>query len=128
MTVSLIRYQSDLLGTRGVLKFNNTVLCHTLELPWRSNEKNNSCIPEGSYPSYKTSSPRFGSCFYIGDVPSRSAILIHAGNSLADTRGCVLVGLDVDDKKVLHSRLAMTRLLNKLPQTFNLEIVKLCRS
>lgn len=127
-TLTLIRLHSDLLSTRGVLKFERNVLCHTLELPWRSNDKNISCIPEGSYSVIKATSPRFGNVFYFRDVPARSGILIHAGNSVADTRGCVLVGLDTDDKNVLHSRLAMDKLYSKLPENFNLEVIKLCRS
>lgn len=124
MTLNLIRIHSDLLSTRGVLKYGRRVLCHTLELPWRSNDKNISCIPEGSYAVIKASSPRFGECFYFRDVPARSGILIHAGNSVADTRGCILVGLDTDDKNVLHSRLAMDRLLSVLPETFNVDVIK----
>lgn len=124
----LIRVHSDLLSTLGVLKYGSTVLCHTLELPWRSNDQNISCIPEGSYPVIKAISPRFGNVFYLRDVPSRSGILIHSGNSVVDTRGCVLVGLDASDQKVLQSRLAMDRLYSKLPDNFELEITKICRS
>jgi hypothetical protein len=123
-TLTLIRIHSDLLSTRGVLKFGRRILCYTLELPWRSNYKNVSCIPEGSYSCIKAVSPRFGQCLYFRDVPARSGILIHVGNSVADTRGCVLVGLDTDDKNVLHSRLAMDRLLNALPESFNIDIIK----
>lgn len=120
----LIRIHSDLLSTRGVLKIGRRVLCHTLELPWRFNDKNVSCIPAGSYSVIKANSPRFGECFYFRDVPARSGILIHVGNSVGDTRGCVLVGLDTDDKNVLQSRLAMDRLLSVLPETFTLEVTK----
>lgn len=125
--LTLIRIHSDLLSTRGVLKYGSTVLCHTLELPWRSNDKNVSCIPEGTYSLLKANSPRFGNVFYFRDVPARSGILIHAGNSVADTRGCVLVGLDCSDQKVCYSRLALDRLYSKLPETFELEVIK-CRS
>lgn len=123
-TVKLIRIHSDLFCTRGVLKYGRQVLCHTLELPWRSNDKNVSCIPVGTYSVIKAASPRFGECFYLRDVPARSGILIHVGNSVADTRGCLLVGLDANDKNVLHSRLAMDRLLSVLPEIFDLEVVQ----
>lgn len=123
-TAKLIRIHSDLYSTRGVLKLGRHVISYTLELPWRSNHRNVSCIPEGSYTVIKANSPRFGECFYFRDVPGRSGILIHVGNSLADTRGCILVGLDVEDKKVLHSRLAMDSILKVLPETFTLEVSK----
>ena len=122
--VKLIRIHSDVYSTRGVLKIGRHILCHTLELPWRSNDKNVSCIPEGSYSVIKANSPRYGECFYFRDVPARSGILIHVGNSVADTRGCILVGLDTDDKNVLHSLLAMDRILKVLPETFTLEVSK----
>ena len=123
-SLKLIRIHSDLFSTRGVLKYGRIVLCHTLELPWRSNDKNVSCIPEGSYSAIKSLSPRFGQCIYLRDVPARSGILIHVGNSVADTRGCVLVGLDTNDKNVIHSKLAMDKILSALPETFTMEITK----
>lgn len=126
--LSLLRIHSDAHATRGILKLGSNILCHTLELPWRSNDQNVSCIPEGSYPVIQTTSPRFGDVFYLRNVPARSGILIHAGNSVADTRGCVLVGLDCSDKKLLHSRLAMDKLFSNLPQTFDMEIIKICNS
>nr|QJB21124.1 MAG: hypothetical protein [Microvirus sp.] len=124
INAKLIRIHSDLLSTKGVLKYGRHVLCHTLELPWRSNDKNISCIPVGTYSIIKANSPRFGQCLYFRDVPARSGILVHVGNSVADTRGCILVGLDTNDKNVLHSRLAMDRILSVLPETFNLEVTQ----
>jgi hypothetical protein len=35
----------------------------------------------------------------IADVKGRSAILIHCGNTVKDTLGCVLVGKEVDSRK-----------------------------
>ena len=120
----LLRFHSDLICTRGVLKYGREVICHTLELPWRSNDKNVSCIPEGNYSAIKASSPRFGPCVYVRDVPARSGILFHVGNYVSDTRGCILVGLDTSDVGVIHSRLAMNRLLSVLPENFDLEVIK----
>lgn len=122
--VILMRVASDLLSTKGILKIGRKVLCHTLELPWRFNDVGVSCIPEGIYSCWKAKSPKFGDCFYIADVPHRSGILIHAGNTVQDTRGCVLVGLDTSDVGVIHSRLALQRCLSELPEKFNLQIRK----
>lgn len=64
-----------------------------LELPWLANKVNVSCIPEGVYSwELVLDHPRFGNCFYLPEVPDRSEIMIHVGNQLEDTEGCLLVG------------------------------------
>ena len=114
--IYLNRIHSDSYATRGVLLAGGLPLCYTLELPWRDNARNDSCIPPGVYRLTKASSPRFAECFYVHDVPGRSGILIHPGNVLADTKGCILPGLDCTLSGVLSSRLAMARLYAKLSQ------------
>lgn len=79
-------------ATLGVLFFDDTPRLVTLELPWRDNDRNVSRIPPGEYEIAATLSPRFGRTWEIKDVPNRSAILFHAGNTANDTQGCVLVG------------------------------------
>jgi len=122
MSIILNRFYSDLTMTRGVIRMGSHIICHTLELPWLRNEKNVSCIPEGIYPCWKAKSEKFGDVFYIDHVFNRSGILIHSGNTIRDTRGCILVGLDCDLLSVLQSRLAMQRLHTLLPEKFNLEV------
>lgn len=48
------------------------------------------------------------------DVPGRTAIHIHAGNHIADTKGCILVAADHSITELEHSRPALTRLINEL--------------
>lgn len=105
---------------KGVLCNDDGPLCYTLELPWRDNARDISCIPEGVYDVYFASSVRFGPCFRFAYVGHRSNILIHVGNFVGDTRGCILPGLDVDEISVLHSRQAMDRLFVSLPGVFKL--------
>lgn len=51
------------------------------------------CIPKGSYELKMTRSPKFGKVLpEILGVKGRSGIRIHSGNTVHDTRGCVLVG------------------------------------
>jgi hypothetical protein len=69
-----------------------SVLVKTLELPYEDNQKEISCIPEGTYKITEHLSPKFGNCLKINDVPDRTDILIHCGNWIHDTKGCILVG------------------------------------
>jgi hypothetical protein len=71
--------------------------CWALELPWEGNRNRKSCIPpepgeNAVFEWERHESPRFGDTLWIKDVPGRSEILIHAGNYVSDTAGCILVG------------------------------------
>lgn len=48
------------------------------------------------------------------NVPGRSAIHIHAGNHIADTKGCILIAADHSQTEIEHSRPALTRTVNEL--------------
>jgi len=80
-------------GTVGVLLINDLYCCLTLEPPWRQNERNRSCIPPGRYQLIPHESSRFGNVWLVDDVPGRTGILIHAGNRVEDTDGCILPGI-----------------------------------
>ena len=101
----------------------------TLELPNLGNQKNVSCIPEGKYEVHLIYSPKFGKCFQIQDVPDRTEILIHKGNYNKDTHGCILVGMGHEDINgdgvldVIESTHAFTKLMNIMPESFELYII-----
>ena len=108
---------------------NNLILqLRTLERPWVFNERKISCIPSGTYLVKRHISPKFGQCFKIQDVKGRSDILIHSGNVVNDTLGCVLVGLssgtvdDTDTAMVYSSRKAMAVLLALIDKEIVLQI------
>jgi len=68
-----------------------------LELPWAGNRNRKSCIPPepsetAVFDWQRHESPRFGDSIWVRGVPGRSEILIHAGNFVSDTAGCILVG------------------------------------
>ena len=65
----------------------------TLERPWRDNKRGISAIPDGSYVVKRTVTPKHNKTFEVTDVPGRTAILIHTGNSETDVEGCILVGM-----------------------------------
>lgn len=64
----------------------------TLEEPWLNNQRGASCIPVGAYVCRRVISPKFGDTFEVTNVPGRSHILFHKGNTTDDTEGCILVG------------------------------------
>jgi hypothetical protein len=53
-----------------------------------------SCIPAGVYPLRRTIYHKHGfATFEVCNVPGRSRILIHPGNTEEDSQGCILLGL-----------------------------------
>jgi len=94
----------------------------TLELPWRDNRRGESCIPEGTYLARKYVSPKYGDTWIIDPVPERSGILMHAGNTVTDTEGCILVGTRAgmlqNRPAVLNSRNAINALQSLLEDEF----------
>lgn len=87
--VDLLRVYS-LLGTNGEIRMDGERVCDAIELPWKDNARNISCIPEGKYPLAKRYSKRFGWHILVKDVPGRSGILIHlANNAMKELRGCI---------------------------------------
>lgn len=120
--LTLIRLISTADISRGIFLANGDIVCYSLELPWKGNLRNVSCIPFGSYRCSKQYSARFGHCLRLFDVPDRSDILIHPGNVLADTQGCILPGLDVSHQSVLQSKNALQRILLNVPSSFTLDI------
>lgn len=88
----------------------------TLEPPWKDNESNVSCIPDGQYELRRRQSQRFGETFEIHGVPKREAILFHAGNRANDTQGCVLLGtwLSEDTYAIGSSKIAIKEFMECL--------------
>lgn len=86
-------------GTEGILTATG-FKCRTLELPWRNNRRQRSCIPSGQYRCHLVDSPRFGLVYLVNGTEPRTGILIHAGNHAGDTergyksdvQGCILLG------------------------------------
>lgn len=89
VNVDLLRVYSPF-GTNGEIRMDGERVCDAIELPWKDNARNVSCIPEGRYPLAKRYSKRFGWHILIKDVPERSSILIHPANhALKELRGCI---------------------------------------
>jgi hypothetical protein len=105
-------------STVGKLYLNGETFCDTLELPWKDNQRSISCIPSGEYKVRirvaRESASRDYVHLLIQDVPNRSYVLFHRGNSAKDSRGCVLVGQPRQQDFVSNSRLVMDLLMKEI--------------
>ncbi len=107
---------------------HNVFVCKTLELPWKDNQQNISCIPTGKYKVKKRTSEKYGEHFHVLGVPNRSYILIHPANFVRQLRGCIAPGekhIDIDGDgnfDVTSSKKTMRKLLALLPDEFELTI------
>ena len=96
-------------------------ICDTLEPTWRDYKngaykvKGRSAIPEGRYAVVISFSPKFKQWLPILlGVPKFDGIRIHAGNTAADTEGCILVGKNKLVGQVVDSRIWLHRLKQKI--------------
>lgn len=117
MTLQRLSYTDS--GTTGVLMRGNMPLCVTIEPPWKNNEVGKSCIPVGTYNVHPHSGAKFKNVWEV-EVPGRDAILFHAGNSIYDTTGCILVGRSFNSFTIKDSRNALEYLRTVLPDNFKL--------
>jgi len=91
--LEIVRMENDAIhGMFGMLRINKKLFCAVLEPPDRANAPFRSCIPAGQYLCRRDQSPKFGETFVVTEVPGRSDIKFHAGNTVADTAGCMLLG------------------------------------
>lgn len=133
--VLLERFESGDQGTFGRLSVGDLVL-FTLELPWRENQSDHSCIPEGEYQCMWTMSAHFHRGMYlVSEVPDRAGIRIHSANLAGDRdlgyraqlNGCIALGESLgslDGQKALLSSAPAVRQFVKLlgQKPFTLEI------
>lgn len=91
-TMLLKRFCYAPMGTFGTLRYGDLKL-YTVEKPWVNNERNISCIPEGSY---EVKGRKYNKGDYytyeIVGVPNRTLILVHVANLPEEVEGCVGIG------------------------------------
>jgi len=108
MDVKLIRLEESEI-TIGVLLLNGAMECFVAEPPWRDNRPSVSCVPEGIYTCIRRYSHKVdGDTFELVDVPGRENIIIHWGNTIEDTEGCLLTGTVVGYLSPDKRRASMT--------------------
>ena len=126
MRILLQRHALKAGYTIGRMEINGRYFCDTLEdtdrgLSEEMSEdeiaalkvKGATAIPTGTYRiDMQTRSPRFGRVLpRLVSVKGYAGVLIHSGNTAADTEGCILVGENRERGKVLNSRATLERLL-----------------
>lgn len=132
--VELFRLRRSDQGTEGLLvteDFN----CRTLELPWRDNRRQISCIPPDEYKVDMRLSNKYGRVYWVREVPNRTYILIHSGNYAGDkskgfkshVMGCILLGKKSGylggQVAILNSRIMVRAFMEELEyESFNLKI------
>lgn len=122
-------------GTPGIFTSDKGFTCRTLELPWKDNESNISCIPAGTYLCTYRYSKKYSRHYLLHNVDGRTYILTHSGNLAGDvskglkthSHGCILVGKYHGSIKkqfaVLCSKPTLRRLVDHFEkQSFELEI------
>lgn len=108
--------------TIGKLYIDDIYFCDTIEDTVRDLNKNGkfdngekkihskTAIPYGIYEIKWTYSPRFKKYTpQLMNVPSFEGIRIHAGNTSADTEGCLILGENKQVGKVLNSRATINK-------------------
>ena len=108
--------------TIGKLYIDDVYFCDTIEDTVRDINKNGkfdngekkihskTAIPYGIYEIKWTYSPRFKKYTpQLMNVPSFEGIRIHAGNTSADTEGCLILGENKQVGKVLNSRATINK-------------------
>ena len=121
--------------TIGKLYIDGAYFCDTLEDTDRLNKgmtaaelaakkiPGQTAIPEGTYKVIVNVSPKFKRLLpRLVNVPGYEGVLIHRGNTPADTAGCILVGENKQVGKVLNSTFYEDRLVDMLKHDNNITI------
>jgi len=98
----------------GRVFINDEYFCFSIEDASRTTKiKGETCIPLGVYPLSTRFSPHFSKAYnhdmiWVQNVPGFEFILIHWGNTISDTEGCLIIGdkIGIVNQKdaVLNSR------------------------
>lgn len=138
-TLKLKRDTFSKISTQGKLYLNDEYICETLEDKCRDYNHDGdlddagetkvygeTAIPKGTYvftivpsPHFKFNTPR------LQGIKNYYSVLIHPGNWITDTLGCILVGMQrgIDCIKVGTSKKAFDLLMNKLKAFSEFEII-----
>jgi len=114
------------------------IVCKTMELPWKENRSNISCIPEGEHLVRKMVPDQFRKYPYfrfvkvegrgINKFYNMSTILIHPATFVHHLKGCIGVGSKHTDinkdgiPDIVDSKLTLKHMTDTMPDEFILDI------
>lgn len=119
MKLEIVKFKETSNSIISQLFVDDLFECYILELPYRDNKKNISCIPEGFYHwvTRHTKDSKYPyKHIHIKDVPDRSFILVHIGNYPKDTKGCLCTGMSYGNDVVWNSEEAFNKLMSKISE------------
>jgi len=126
MLIEVKRFEFKDTHTTGKLYVNGIYECFTLEDTVRNGTKviGKTAIPIGTYKLIIDASTRFKQDMpHILDVPDFTGVRIHAGNTSADTDGCILLGSTWAGKDFIgNSKIAYKKFFDKLKQNKTVSI------
>lgn len=112
--------------TFGALYLDNAWYCWTLEdtlRPLGEKVPKQTAIPAGRYVVRMSLSNRFKVVLpEVLEVPGFSGVRMHAGNTVEDTEGCLLVGRFRNAQGLQESRAALTPLLERMTEADGLSL------
>lgn len=137
MIARLQRFDTGDYGTSGVLIIPGLSVC-TIELPWRNNERNISCVFPDVYHCIPYTHLSRGLVYLLENKHDRTDVMIHIGNYAgditrhrrSDSQGCILPGLyhgqigKPSQYAVVNSTTAMNRLRSAIGKTQFTLIIK----
>lgn len=120
------------------------LICKTLELPWKENQRSISCICEGKFRVTKENpipaddpnteedesggrKPRPYKHFRLHGIPNRSGVLIHPGTDVNHSLGCILPGgrfSNTAHPTLIDSKAKLAWMVENMPDEFFLLIEK----
>lgn len=120
MILTIVRVKSDPKYTVGKLYVDGLFQCFTLEDPFRKKKiQGQTRIPSGAYQVLLRYSPKFSErighhMLWLAEVEGFQYVLIHPGNTVYDTEGCILVGQKEENGELRNSRAAYFALYDKV--------------
>ena len=127
MLIEVKRFEFQNTHTIGKMYIDGVYECYTLEDVVRNGSKviGKTAIPTGEYKIIIDKSVRFKQDMpHILNVPNFTGVRIHAGNTSADTDGCILLGTTWSGKDFIgNSKSAYKKFFDKLKQAKTAKII-----
>jgi len=114
-------------GTFSRWTIDGLPFCMGVELPWRNNEPDVSCIPAGTYYAGLIESGKHGTVYELRGVPQRTDIQIHSANFASQLKGCLAPGKKIDTFKggkrgVTFSKVTLGMLMERMGRDEEIQV------